>query len=427
MIFEHAEDMSNSGNSSTHQPIIIAGMHRSGTSLTASVLEEAGINIGEELLGPGTGNDKGHFEDVDVLSLHQKILISQGISAEGWTSLSRVYVPQQFWGQAKELCKTRSAQALIWGWKEPRTTLFLDFWENLLPNAKFVFVYRSPWEVMDSLFARGDVAFHHNPKFALDVWMAYNQAILSFLHHHSEKTFLLHPLSLGRDETHFIAQLAEKFDLSLTPPKETLFQAENMHLQVNSTHRPALVANYFPQALEIYQRLEDIADLPSQIKLDTVLLHASKDSYEDWVFQDWLAHRKAMASLKETQSELHQVQTELQQSQTELHQLREDLHRSQADSQHSQAELQQSQIELQQSQTELQHSQVALQQVQAELQQSRDQLQQTQAELHDAQTQLNQAELMVQSMESSKFWRLRTYWTSLKGLVPWLFSKFPSP
>ncbi|MEM9149672.1 MAG: hypothetical protein AAGB19_04380, partial [Cyanobacteria bacterium P01_F01_bin.3] len=37
------------------QPVIITGMHKSGTSLTSSVLQASGIHIGKNLMGPGPG------------------------------------------------------------------------------------------------------------------------------------------------------------------------------------------------------------------------------------------------------------------------------------------------------------------------------------------------------------------------------------
>lgn len=48
--------------------IVVAGMHRSGTSLVASLCADAGVDMGARLLGPGPGNPRGHYEDLDVLS-----------------------------------------------------------------------------------------------------------------------------------------------------------------------------------------------------------------------------------------------------------------------------------------------------------------------------------------------------------------------
>ncbi len=63
--------------------IIVAGMHRSGTSLTASILQSSGVNIGERLVGKEIGNEKGHFEDLDMVDFHKEVLLSQGIEING--------------------------------------------------------------------------------------------------------------------------------------------------------------------------------------------------------------------------------------------------------------------------------------------------------------------------------------------------------
>ncbi len=65
--------------------LIIIGMHRSGTSLTASLLQSAGLHIGRNLMGPSEGNVKGHFENLDFFEFHRQVLRSQGINENGWT------------------------------------------------------------------------------------------------------------------------------------------------------------------------------------------------------------------------------------------------------------------------------------------------------------------------------------------------------
>ena len=60
--------------------IAVTGMHRSGTSLVASLLQSAGINIGQRLMNAGEGNVKGHFEDLDLVEFHESILKSPGFS-----------------------------------------------------------------------------------------------------------------------------------------------------------------------------------------------------------------------------------------------------------------------------------------------------------------------------------------------------------
>ena len=52
--------------------LCITGMHRSGTSLTASWLARCQLQIADgRLLGPGIGNPRGHFEDLDFSDLQE--------------------------------------------------------------------------------------------------------------------------------------------------------------------------------------------------------------------------------------------------------------------------------------------------------------------------------------------------------------------
>lgn len=484
-----------------NQPIVITGMHRSGTSLTASILQKAGVDIGRELLAAGKGNEIGHFEDVEFLSLHQEFLTSQGISPEGWTTISKVSVPEQLASKAKHLLDKRLKKPMIWGWKDPRTVLFLDFWHQLMPYTKFLFVYRSPWEVVDSLFTRGDPVFTNNPKFALEVWAAYNASILDFYTRNSECSLLVHTESLRDIDNTLIPILSKKLDVTLNSISERIYKKDAMHREINNTHRPALLIRYYPDVLELYKRINDAADLPAQSNIFEHHFSSSADSYDDWVFQDWLMSRRYLVSKQQTEVELQDTQLELQQSQSELLQTQSDLQQTQAELQHSESELQlteselrlteselqltrfelqQAQFELQQSQPVVQQAQSSLQQSQTELQQTQAELQQTQAELHQTQSKLHQTQSklqqaqsklqqaqselqqaqsglqhtqsdlqhtqselqkaqygwrqtqseltqaqtesesfqqIIQSMETSKFWKLRKNWFQLKGLI----------
>jgi hypothetical protein len=45
-------------------PIVVTGMHRSGTSLSASILAALGVAMGEQLLPADAANPRGYFEDL---------------------------------------------------------------------------------------------------------------------------------------------------------------------------------------------------------------------------------------------------------------------------------------------------------------------------------------------------------------------------
>src|SRR5438309_2000464 len=126
-------------------------MHRSGTSMLAGFLQSAGLHVGEELLVANEANKKGYFEDVEFLKLHEDALELFGEDRSGWTLKKFDTLPDSLLPVADAIL-SKSNKHAQWGWKEPRTCLFLNFWKKKLPAANYVFIFRPPWEVADSLF-----------------------------------------------------------------------------------------------------------------------------------------------------------------------------------------------------------------------------------------------------------------------------------
>ncbi len=132
--------------------LVITGMHRSGTSLLASAAQRAGVDIGSELNPATRGNLRGHFEDVGFLHFHERFMERRSVPvfspAMDWTPRA---TPEEE-AEARKLV-ARQAGKPLWGFKDPRTALFLDFWDPLLPNPFYLFVFRHPVEVVLSLAA----------------------------------------------------------------------------------------------------------------------------------------------------------------------------------------------------------------------------------------------------------------------------------
>jgi hypothetical protein len=60
--------------------IVIAGFHRSGTSSAAQLLHTAGLFVGDDLVGKMPYNPYGHYEDREVLAIHDQILRDNGFN-----------------------------------------------------------------------------------------------------------------------------------------------------------------------------------------------------------------------------------------------------------------------------------------------------------------------------------------------------------
>ncbi len=380
--------------------IIMTGMHRSGTSLTASFLQSAGVQIGDRLMGSANGNVKGHFEDLDFVEFHQNVLQSQGISIAGWTEQSRIEVQQQYLAQAQNLILARRNRA-IWGWKDPRTTLFLDFWLKLIPEAKYIFLYRSPWEVTDSLFRRGDVIFLTNPNFAVHQWCHYNQAVLNFYQRYPEQCLLLEIGNVIENPQSIIDLVKQKFNLELrsrsggsASSPESLYEPSLFNADSNIYYRQALITQFFPQALDLYHQLQQQADAnhPTTVEQQAINL-----TCEAWILQDW-------HDLQHTTKQKRETEKELAQTQQQLDEIRQQLDTTQQQLQFTETKLTEAQ-----KQSELQ-----IRQTNQQLQQLTDKLSQSKKQFQIAQKEIEKFGSLVRAMESSKFWQLRQQWFQLK-------------
>jgi len=150
-----------------YQPVIIMGMHRSGTSLVAKMLHDLGLFVGWDI-------DR-HYEATFFLDRNEKILNGCGGSwvnaAVVDTLLNDCALRQRVVDMLhnhlisfnvgnylglKKFCKYRSAFNLdfAWGWKDPRNTFLLPLWLDIFPGAKIIHVYRNGIDVAQSLSFR---------------------------------------------------------------------------------------------------------------------------------------------------------------------------------------------------------------------------------------------------------------------------------
>lgn len=107
-------------------PVVITGMHRSGTSLVASYLASMGVELGHRMLTADVNNPHGYFEDGDFRELQGKILTDitppgdGGHRDWGWTESERLDKERiaRWTEPASALVAARSSQAGLWGWKD---------------------------------------------------------------------------------------------------------------------------------------------------------------------------------------------------------------------------------------------------------------------------------------------------------------------
>ncbi len=153
-------------------PVIILGMHRSGTSCLAGSLEEAGLYLGD-VNREAPHNAKGNHENIRIMDLHEAVLTANN---GGWDAPPEATIwSSEHKAQRDAIIATYPA-GKPWAFKDPRTLLTLDGWLEVLPSARLVGTFRHPLAVARSLHARN--GFPQEKSMAL--WAYYNRKLLRY-------------------------------------------------------------------------------------------------------------------------------------------------------------------------------------------------------------------------------------------------------
>lgn len=133
--------------------LVILGMHRSGTSVTANWLFSCGVNLGQSFHKASKFNLKGYYEDIEFLQLHKKLLSEENIHPSGHEDFKKLNLSNNQIQEIKDLLSKKNSSHQ-WGWKEPRTCLFIDYYMDLISSGVFLVVYRRCEDVISSLIKR---------------------------------------------------------------------------------------------------------------------------------------------------------------------------------------------------------------------------------------------------------------------------------
>lgn len=221
-------------------------MHRSGTSVVTHWLHECGLHVGGELLGPGVGNPEGHYEDVEFYWLHRRWLEQNRLPGTGFITRRAPPLSDAVMDQLLQLIGERNRRHPQWGWKEPRTCLFLADYRTLLPEARYLVIFRDYRETISSMIrrivyrrdrkyhtlrgTRGWIWFHlrrplccrrllrHGANRFLKVWIFYNRQILDHLGCIDPSHFIVLSSSVlrGGNDGKVFDSLTQRWKLDLT-------------------------------------------------------------------------------------------------------------------------------------------------------------------------------------------------------------------
>lgn len=144
------------------QPILVLGMHRSGTSVATGLLARLGAHAGlSNVLQPGDAHNlDGYFELQAAVSLNDRLL-----ALSNWTwdapppaDGEHQDIPPNFRAAIHRIVDRMQAEANAlgrpWVLKDPRICLLWRHWLEAMPTARVVICTRNPIAVARSLAAR---------------------------------------------------------------------------------------------------------------------------------------------------------------------------------------------------------------------------------------------------------------------------------
>jgi len=152
-------------NTKGRPPVIIIGMHRSGTGILSQSLEKLGLFIGYK--------KEPNKEATFFLRLNEWMFKQANAS---WDNPYNFNFTNDFFKREiikilkfhlgsyrrikylglKNFLKYKDIRDLDfpWGWKDPRNTFTLDIWKEIFLSAKILHIYRNPIDVAESLRKR---------------------------------------------------------------------------------------------------------------------------------------------------------------------------------------------------------------------------------------------------------------------------------
>ncbi|MGE0054348.1 MAG: glycosyltransferase [Hyphomicrobium sp.] len=162
--------------------LIIAGMHRSGTSSVAGLYKCLGADLGPSLMPPAPDNPKGFFENNRIVVAHDALLSDLG---RAWNSDLPL---DPGWSKSRPALSTLSHLKFIladecrfdspvWLVKDPRICLLMPIWHKIAAELerelKIVVVLRHPEAIAASLRSREGIPFDEGMQLSL----RYTQAL----------------------------------------------------------------------------------------------------------------------------------------------------------------------------------------------------------------------------------------------------------
>jgi Predicted glycosyltransferases len=237
----------------TQTAICIAGAHRSGTSMLTRLLHACGLYLGpkDELMPAQADNPDGFWEHLGFVALNDDLLNELGGAwdlppkrDENFTAAGLDPLRMK-----ARLLIEKFDSAGVWGWKDPRNSLTLPFWQNLLPSMKTLIMVRNPLEVAHSMKERNGISY----SLGLRLWEIYNRRVIETAG--NQERLVTHYDLFFQDPESELRRVARFIALPDAAVKNaaTLVKKRRRHTHFTVEH--LVDARVAPEVIELYRTL----------------------------------------------------------------------------------------------------------------------------------------------------------------------------
>ena len=152
-------------NTNRISPILLSGMHRSGTSMVTDILNKCGLIVGNKL---DSNNESLFFQRINTWMM--SLLGSSWDNPKVFDKINKE-IREDIVCQLKKLITSRANTLYFgwtniikkgsfndishpWGWKDPKNTFTESIWKEVFPDLRTIHIIRHPIDTSASLMNR---------------------------------------------------------------------------------------------------------------------------------------------------------------------------------------------------------------------------------------------------------------------------------
>ena len=221
--------------------------------MVTRLLHCCGLELGpqSELMPPQADNPEGFWEHLGFVAINDELLSELG---GAWDLPPR---PNEDMTSGRldplrlkaRLLIEKFDSASVWGWKDPRNSLTLPFWRQLLPRLKTIIVVRNPLEVAYSMKERNGTSY----SFGLRLWEIYNRRVIEMAS--KQEWLVTHYDLFFQDPESEVRRIAHFVGLRDSEVHKAAALVTNRRRHTHFTIEHLIDARVAPEVIDVYRAL----------------------------------------------------------------------------------------------------------------------------------------------------------------------------